>query len=589
VPFAIALDEGHTNQLSSLTDGADVTGTTVTSDKPVAVLGGAACANVPVGSYACNPLVQQLPPTTAWGTDFVTTRFATRTKGDTYRILADQDATSVSINGAQVAMLDAGEFHETIQPADATTTANDAIVFTASKPVMVAQYGNGQGYDNTTGDPLMMLVTPVGQHLTSYTVATPAIVSSGVEMTPYVNVVVQTRDVGKLTLDGAVVPADQFVSAAGTDYSVAQLQVSTGQHDLTSVHQFGVQVYLWGPYDGLAFPGGSASAPIADANDPPTASPLTSTGQGPRTVTVPVAEQQEVHLLDGSTVVDEVTIAGQGSYVLDPSTGVITFTPEAGFAGAATPVTYRIADAWNQQAESTFTPTVQASPSQVVPAPPAANPRADLQVPKRAIVSPGKAGAVTARCIVRDAMINDCSVTLVARVKGKRTVIGTGVSKATAPGRIRVRLNAVGRSLTASPNGQRTTAQMTVRTTAGQTLHDDATLRVVTRSFTLSRPAYFSSSSTRLAKADRAYLRRVGDAVGTVRRITCTGYTDSSGSERSNKVLGLKRAKAVCAALDLPRGVRVDIVSAGEHRPVAANSGAAGKARNRRATITLHY
>lgn len=869
--FTRTLNAGQTYQLSS-SDG-DVTGTTITSDHPVAVMGGHVCANVPVQYGYCNPLLQQLPPTASWGTDFVTSRFATRTKGDTYRILADQDATTVSINGTEVATLDAGQFYETVQPAGVTTAGRQAVVFKASKPVLVAQYGNGSSYDSTTGDPLMMLVTPVGQQLTSYTVATPAIISSNSEMTPYINVVVQTRDIGTLTLDGVAVPSSEFTTAAGTDYSVAQLRVATGQHTLKSVHQFGVQVYLWGFSDGLGFPGGSASAPIADANDPPTPSPLTSQGRGPRSVTVPVAEQQEVRLLDGVTLVDEVTVDDQGTYELDRTTGVITFTPVLGFSGAATPVTYRILDAWNQQADSTFTPTVDkpdaptpspltsrqhgtqsvtptlpqqgtlallnssgiATPSVVVddqgtytitdgteitftpvagfagaatpvtyqvtdaygqsanstytptalppvpgptaltssgtgvaaqsasvsvpaggsvtlldgqtatttvkipgqgtyvldpasgtitftpvlgfadvatpvtyrvtdtfdqdgtstytptvakpagptakaltssgrgtqsvvltlangvsvslldavgtatnrvaiptgqylldaststisfvpdpgtsgrptpvryqltdayaqtaestyapdvlaapvvpPAPPS-DTGADVRVAKRVVVKPGKAGALTARCAVTAGTAKSCRVTLTARVHGHRTVIGRGVSKPSAPTTVRVKLNAVGRALAATPNGQRVTAQMTVKTANGKTLHDQTRTRIVARTMTLPRAVRFGGSSTTVRKSDRAYVRGVGRTAGPVKRVICTGYADSSGPRRINKALGLKRAKAACAALGLPGRVRVTTVSVGEDHPVASNRTAKGRASNRRATITLRY
>ena len=50
--------------------------------------------------------------------------------------------------------------------------------------------------------------------------------------------------------------------------------------------------------------------------------------------------------------VTTLTIPSQGTYVLDPVTGVITFTPALGFQGTATPVTYRITDFYAQIAAS---------------------------------------------------------------------------------------------------------------------------------------------------------------------------------------------------------------------------------------------
>ncbi len=70
----------------------------------------------------------------------------------------------------------------------------------------------------------------------------------------------------------------------------------------------------------------------------------------------------------GTTTCDadnSVTIVGEGTYVLDPATGIVTFTASATIMpGTKTPITYRVTDALGQTATSTLTP--------IVPAPPAA-------------------------------------------------------------------------------------------------------------------------------------------------------------------------------------------------------------------------
>ncbi|KQY57107.1 MULTISPECIES: OmpA family protein [unclassified Nocardioides] len=679
VPFTVTLDKGETYQLGTSGDGQDVTGTTVTATAPVAVYGGNACVNIPTGSPACNPIIQQLPPTSAFGTEFISNRFATRAKGDTYRVLADQDGTVVTIGDTQVATLNAGEFYEAVLPDGATAPGNDAVVIKTSKPTLVAQFGNGSGYDNSAGDPLMVLVTPIGQHLTAYTLATPDIVSSGAGTLPWINVLVQTRDLGALTLDGTPVDAAQFNEVAGTNYSVAQLSVSLGQHSLSAPHQFGVQVYAWGSYDAFGYSGGAALAPIADAPNPPVADPLTSEAIGAQSATVAVGEQQEVRLLDGVTLTDSITIPGQGTYELDRPTGVITFTPLFGYAGTPTPATYRIVDAWNQQAESTYTPTVLppagpvASPlttsgtgvqsvaltpptggsvtlvdaggvetttvsvpqgtylldtatstvsfvpdagktgratavkyrlidaynqtaestytptvlgTVVPPNPGADNPRATLRLPGFTKVASGRTARVPATCVVRRATTRSCTVTLFANVGGTLTRVGHGQAK----GRnVTVSLNAVGRAVAATPGGKVLQGRMVLRTTKGKTLRDRASTRVVSKRFTLLRAPSFSVSGQSLRSSDAAYLRAVGTKVGRVTTVICTGFTDSQGSEAYNRGLGLRRAKAVCDALHLPGRVRTQVVTLGERQPVADNGTSSGRARNRRATVTLVY
>jgi CshA-type fibril repeat protein len=57
-----------------------------------------------------------------------------------------------------------------------------------------------------------------------------------------------------------------------------------------------------------------------------------------------------------------VTIPGEGKYTVDPATGVVTFDPEPTFAGAAKPLTYRVADANGTTATATVSVTVGAAP-----------------------------------------------------------------------------------------------------------------------------------------------------------------------------------------------------------------------------------
>ncbi len=101
---------------------------------------------------------------------------------------------------------------------------------------------------------------------------------------------------------------------------------------------------------------------------PLSASTLSSTGVGtaPQHADATVPTGGSVTLLDGSTAVTSLVVPGEGTHVLDPTTGRITFTPELGFLGAATPVAYRVTDVHGQTASSTYVPTV------LPPAPPTA-------------------------------------------------------------------------------------------------------------------------------------------------------------------------------------------------------------------------
>ena len=69
----------------------------------------------------------------------------------------------------------------------------------------------------------------------------------------------------------------------------------------------------------------------------------------------------------GTTTCDadnSVTIDGEGTYVLEPATGIVTFSASAAITpGTKTPITYRVTDAVGKTATSTLTPIVPAPPS----------------------------------------------------------------------------------------------------------------------------------------------------------------------------------------------------------------------------------
>ena len=207
----------------------------------------------------CDHVVEQLPPTSAWGTSFLSVRLANRIKGDTYRVLADEAGTVVTVDGVDVATLGAGEFFEGIIPGDAVAPANTGVSITTSKPTLIAQYSNGTAYDGVQSDPFMMLIPPFEQFQSGYTITTPA---SGFD-TNFLNVVVPTATIADFRLDGAPVDASAFSPIGSTAFSSAQLPVSLGSHNVDNSAAFGVFVYGFAQDDSYGYPGGYRLSPVA--------------------------------------------------------------------------------------------------------------------------------------------------------------------------------------------------------------------------------------------------------------------------------------------------------------------------------------
>ena len=223
-PFDVSLDAGQTYLLTagSYIGFTSLTGTSLTSDRPISVFAGHPIAFVPVTYGTGDHIVEQLPPLETWGRRFETMPLATRLNGDTFRILAAEDNTTVHINGQQVATLDRGQVHEQIIEGPAQILAD--------RPILVAQLANGNDFDGVTGDPMMMLVTPDEQFLAEYTISTPEF---GFE-SHFVNVIATAEAVSSVTLDGIAVPASQFVPIDTSGLFGAQLAITPGNHHLES-------------------------------------------------------------------------------------------------------------------------------------------------------------------------------------------------------------------------------------------------------------------------------------------------------------------------------------------------------------------
>lgn len=251
VPYNVTLNQGEAYLLQNTDHGSDLSGSFVTSDKPVAVYGGHGCANVPPGFVACDHLVEQLPPTPAWGTQFVTAPLATRLNGDTFRFLAGSNGTTVTVNGANVATLNRGQFHEMIIDGPATVNA--------SAPILVAQYSNGTSYDGVTSDPFMMLIPTFEQFLGSYTITTPA---SGFAVN-FASVVAPAAAVGSVLFDGAPIAPGSFTAIGSSGFSYAHVSLSLGSHTFSAPQAFGVFTYGFDSADSYGYPGGLSLAPVA--------------------------------------------------------------------------------------------------------------------------------------------------------------------------------------------------------------------------------------------------------------------------------------------------------------------------------------
>ncbi|NQW29822.1 MAG: IgGFc-binding protein [Ignavibacteria bacterium] len=220
---------------------SDLTGSKITANKKIAVFSGHNCAYVPPKVDACNHLIEQLPPITAWGKHYYLGMLRERSKY-TYRVVASEDNTRVFEDAKLVAVLKAGEFYENLN-------VSKHIQVTADKPILVAQYSQGFKVDNV-GDPMMLLVSPTQQFLNEYRFATPI---NG-DWHHYINVVAPVGTINDIRLNGRRLDSSLFKSFGESRYVIAQIAIPYGTHVIRSEEPFGLYSYGFGfrndAYDG---------------------------------------------------------------------------------------------------------------------------------------------------------------------------------------------------------------------------------------------------------------------------------------------------------------------------------------------------
>ena len=257
-PYTVTLNQGDVYSLRA-TGAEDISGTLITSDKKITVSSTNGCANLTGG--ACDHMTEFIPPVPTWGKSFIMAASinTSNTQRDMYRVMASEANTTVTINGVQQTLALAGDYYQAN-----ISALNENQVITSDKPVLVMQFVQAGSYsDGTTtvsGDPAMVIVTPVVQYLNDLVITTPA---TGFVVNT-VSLVVPTSDVGVATLDGVAIPAGDYsatLTVGSSTFKVVRKTISLGTHTISSTNGIGVFVYGFNNFDSYAY---SAAAGLVD-------------------------------------------------------------------------------------------------------------------------------------------------------------------------------------------------------------------------------------------------------------------------------------------------------------------------------------
>ena len=169
----------------------DLTGTKVTSNRPISFFCGDQCPYIPSSLLDCDQIVEQLPPVEAWGRQYATAPLKTRMSFDVFRFVASENNTTVSIscvlsNGTQgyvdTFCLSEGGF------VDVEVRSTHFCWIEADKSILILQFAVGQEADFVLSDPFMALVPALSHYINSLTL--PIVNSSLNNFTHYLNIII---------------------------------------------------------------------------------------------------------------------------------------------------------------------------------------------------------------------------------------------------------------------------------------------------------------------------------------------------------------------------------------------------------------
>lgn len=284
--------QNYSGNVSWCRKANDLTGTVITTTSadggfaPVAVFGGNPCLNIPYSRPYCDHVEEQIFPFTTWGQSFIavpSSPFRLNNNNipmsaavpDHFKIVAGAPvtltltppptATNVVTNNcltgtslqANTCQLAGGSYVE--------FKSFPAFRVQATAPIAVAQFLPGQGQvtgaptDPQQGDPSMILLPPIEQWRTEYTV----LASTGLKDN-YLGLAIDGARVQEVRVDGTVVPLTAFAPIPNTSFRVRNHPVSTGTHTVrvtplpgqTTLPGAGVTVYGYDAQVSYGYTGG---------------------------------------------------------------------------------------------------------------------------------------------------------------------------------------------------------------------------------------------------------------------------------------------------------------------------------------------
>jgi hypothetical protein len=258
----VSLNRGDVLEVIAAT-GGDLSGTRLRATKPIQVLGGHSCANVPdTGIGTCDHIEEVLFPEDTLGKDYLVTLpiYASEQTfvPSVVRVAAVQDGTTVRFDPElfPAKTLSAGEVMQ-VKLFDANA---QPVHVTGDKPIAVSTYMVGQDAypeKQQVGDPSMSIAVPSEQYRSQYIFTAP--VSYLINFASVI-----AKPGSNVRINGTPVEESEYTPIGSSGYGVAHVELAYDRsvHTLEADQKVGLSVYGYGLYTSYMYPGGADLARI---------------------------------------------------------------------------------------------------------------------------------------------------------------------------------------------------------------------------------------------------------------------------------------------------------------------------------------
>jgi hypothetical protein len=153
---------------TSMKQNSTVAGSRIVANKPIGVISGVQCADVPLDVASCDNILEMELPTNTWGKTFHITKHKNRNIGCLFQVVAKEPNTTLYINDQILKVLEKNDTTQLVEWAEFNRLGNEFsdnnFVLTTDKPISVTVFNQGSQLDSSIFKPFQLVLTPIEQY-----------------------------------------------------------------------------------------------------------------------------------------------------------------------------------------------------------------------------------------------------------------------------------------------------------------------------------------------------------------------------------------------------------------------------------------